>query len=316
MNPWENLSAPRTRDADAEQLVARMRDSGGPALRGRGAGGARRYLEERAAASPAGPELDLVRDASTGGPHAVPVRVYRARPTSDLPVVVYFHGGGWAIGSVAASDAFCRRLARAADCLVVSVGYPLAPEHPFPAAVDSAVGAVVWAAAHASAWGGAPERLVVLGDSAGGNIATVAVRRLLGARRAPEVRRQILAYPVTAGRRPSMGGHFGHEWPLTDDDLAWFAEQYAPDPAARSDPDLAPLLADVSGMPPATLLLGGCDPLLAEGLAYADRLWRAGVSVDLHVYSGQIHGFLTLDETALPRGAEALGLVANAVRNS
>ncbi len=316
MNPWQDLSAPTTRDADAEHLVALMRQSGGPSLRERGAEGARRYLEERAAGSPAGPELDFVRDASTAGPRAVPVRVYRARPASGLPVVVYFHGGGWVIGSIAASDAFCRRLAHAADCVVVSVGYPLAPENPFPAAPDSAADAIAWAAARASEWGGDPDRLLVLGDSAGGNVAAVAVRRLVGAHQAPRVRRQILAYPVTAGQRPAAGGHFGHEWPLTDDDLAWFTEQYAPDPAIREDPNMAPLLADAAGMPPTTLLLGGCDPLLPEGLAYADRLWRAGVSVDLHVYSGQIHGFLTMDERVLPRSAEALGVVATVIRHS
>jgi acetyl esterase len=129
------------------------------------------------------------------------------------------------------------------------------------------------------------------------------------------VRRQILAYPgVSAGRDP-LPGPFGDEWPLTQLERAWFIEQYLPDPAAAADLDVAPLGAEVAGMPPTTLLLGGCDPMFAEGMAYASHLWEAGVSVDLHVFSGQIHGFLTLDEAILPRSREALGLVANAIRN-
>jgi acetyl esterase len=203
----------------------------------------------------------------------------------------------------------------AADCTLVSVDYRLAPEHPFPAAVEDAVAAIEWAAARPAAWGGDRTRLVVLGDSAGGNLATVAVRRLVAVGR-DVVARQILAYPGTkADRNPTSGGA-GDEWPLTDADRAWYLDQYAPDEIMRADPDVAPLLADVSGMPPTTLLLGGYDPIVHEGLAYAEHLCAAGVSVDLHLYFGQIHGFLTLDESILARSAEALGLVANAIRSA
>jgi acetyl esterase len=301
-----------SRDPDAEALVAQIRSLGQPAMWERGATGGRAYLEERAAAAPPGPPVAVVEDETL--PAGVAVRIYRAA-LPDRPVVVYLHGGGWVVGSIAASDAFCRRLVGEAGCTLVSVDYRLAPEHPFPAGVEDAVAAIEWTAARAGSWGADRERLVVLGDSAGGNLATVAVRRLLAAGSAI-VARQILAYPGTkADRNPTSDG-LGAEWPLTDADRAWYLDQYVPDETTRTDPDVAPLLADVSGMPPTTLLLGGCDPTVQEGLAYAEHLCAAGVSVDLHLYFGQIHGFLTFDESILSRSTEALGLVANAIRTT
>ena len=310
------LSLPVQRDPDAEALVTQVTAAGQPSLRERGVAGARAYLEERAAAAPPGPALAFVHDEVVSTGHgSVAVRVYRPGSTPGAPVVVYFHGGGWVIGSVAASDAFCRRLAQAAACVVVSVDYPLAPEHPFPAAADCAVVAIEWAAERSEAWGGDPARLIALGDSAGGNLATVAVRRLVAAGK-DIVARQILAYPGVTAERSVAGTRFGGEWPLTDGDRLWFLDQYVHDDATQGNPDVAPLLADVSGMPPTTLLLGGCDPLVEEGLAYAAHLWKEGVSVDLHLFSGQFHGFLTLDETILPHAREALGLVANAIAHT
>jgi acetyl esterase len=310
------LSLPPVRDPDAEALVAQISATTPPSLQERGVQGARSYLEERAAAAPAGPPLHEVHDEviEVGGV-LVPVRVYRANPSSGVPVVVYFHGGGWVIGSLNASDAFCRRLAKAAECVLVSIEYPLAPEHPFPQAVESAVAAIEWAAARASTWGGDAKRVVVLGDSAGANIATVAVGRLVRHGQTL-VSRQVLAYPGVTAERGATGNPFALGWPLFDTDRAWFIDQYVSEDTQRIDPDVAPLLGDIPELPPTTLLLSGCDPLIAEGLAYADRLWSAGVSVDLHVYAGQIHGFLTFDESILPRSREAVGLVANAIKNS
>lgn len=301
------------RDGDAEALVSQVVASGQPTLAQRGVLAARAYIAERAAASPPGPEIGQVFDqtipASGGG---LPVRVYRSADGESLPTVVYFHGGGWVVGSVAASDAFCRRVVEATPCVLISVDYRLAPEHPFPAAVDDAVAAVDWAASNGAVHGGDPDRLMVLGDSAGGNLAAVAVGRLIAQGR-NIVARQILAYPGVAAERIASSQGPGSQWPLTDDEMAWFRDQYV-DEALRSHPDVAPLNATAAGLPPTTLLLGGCDPLMTEGMSYAEHLAMSGVSVDLHVYFGQIHGFLTMDPTILPRSREALGVVANAIR--
>ena len=307
------LSLPSRRDPDAEKLVAQITATGQPPLWQLGVEGARAYLEEKAAAV-AGPEMDLcVNEMIPIEGSEVLARIYRAGPSAAQPVVVYFHGGGWVVGSVAASDPFCRNLAQAVGCVVVSVDYPLAPEHPYPAAVLSAIAAIEWASDRAKVWGGDPERLVVLGDSAGGNLAAVAVRHIMEEDACP-VARQILAYPGVAADRDGANSPFGDEWPLASSDRAWYSEKYFPYGKPDNDPDVAPLLADASGMPPTTLLLGGCDPLVREGLLYASHLWDAGVSVDLHLYAGQIHGFLTFDEKVLPRSREALGVVANAIR--
>jgi acetyl esterase len=304
------------RDPDAEALVSKILALSQPQLSELGAEGARAYLEGRAAAAAPGPRVETVRDevvAAAG--HSVAVRVYRPAAAAGLPLVVYLHGGGWVIGSIAASDAFCRRLVEATPCVLVSVEYRLAPEHPFPAGLRDTEAAILWAARHASDWQADSRRLVVVGDSAGANLATVAVRRLLAAGH-DLVARQVLAYPGTASGREPSTGPWGREWPLTDGERAWYLDQYAPDEATRADPDVAPLLADVTGLPPTTILLGGCDPLADEGLAYAQHLWSSGVSVDLHLYSGQIHGFLTFDPTILARAEEAVGLVANAIRTT
>jgi acetyl esterase len=309
------LSLPHARDPDAEKLVAHMTASGQPPLSRLGVEGARAYLEEKAAGV-IGPETDLCVDEiipTDGGD--VLARIYRAGPPEGQPVVVYLHGGGWVVGSVVASDPFCRRLAHEAGCVVVAVDYPLAPEHPYPAAVRSSIAAIKWASERAGEWGGDRERLVVFGDSAGGNLAAVAVRHILEAQDCSVVR-QILAYPGVTADREGASSPFGQQWPLAASDRSWFIEKYLPNGPPANDPDVAPLLADASGMPPTTLILGGCDPLVGEGLLYASHLWDAGVSVDLHVFSGQIHGFVTFDESVLPRSREALGVIANAIRTA
>jgi acetyl esterase len=283
-----------TLDPDAAALVAQVVATDPPSLQQRGVEAARAYLEGRTVV---GPDVASVLDQAVDG---VPVRVYE--PAPGLPTVVFFHGGGWVIGSINTADAFCRRLAVTTPCRVVSVGYRLAPEHRWPAAVEDAVAVLRWAGA-----------CVVVGESAGGNVATVAVRRLLGE---VPVRRQILAYPVidTTQDRSSYAEH-GGSWPLTSGDLAWFVDLYVGD-GDRRHPDVTPLTGDVTGMPRTTLLLSGCDPLRDEGVAYAEHLGAAGVSVDLHVFEGQIHGFLTMPEEVLPISREALGLVANAIRGA
>jgi acetyl esterase len=295
-------------DADAEALVSQMVATGSPNLEARGIESARSYLEERAAAGTPGPHIHQVEDRTIDGD--VRVRIYRPTLSASAPVVTYFHGGGWVIGSLATSDAFCRRLAASVPCAVVSVDYRLAPEHPYPAAVEDAVAAISWTAENFD------RPLVVLGDSAGGNIATVATRQVCE-RGVAEVRRQILAYP-TISTEQHWVSHQAHgtAWPLTSSDLAWFVRCYVPQSVDAQHPDISPLHADVSRLPRTTIVLAGCDPLHDEGIAYAEHLVGAGVSVDLHDFTGQIHGFLTMPEEVLPTSHEALALVGNAVRHA
>lgn len=239
----------------------------------------------------AGPAVESVRDILIPGQAGgIPARVYS--PASDAPgVVVYYHGGGWVVGSVDSWDASCRALAVASGCDLVSVDYRLAPEHVFPAAVDDAYDALAWAAG--SLADGRP--LVVAGDSAGGNLAAVAALRARDSGGPPLVL-QVLVYPVTDSdmNRASYHDYDGTEFIVNRRDMAWYWDHYAPDPSARANPYASPLrAADLSGLPPAYFVTAEHDPLRDEGFAYADRLRAAGVPVEHRHYGSQIHGFFT-----------------------
>jgi acetyl esterase len=204
---------------------------------------------------------------------------------------VFFHGGGWVIGSVATYDPDCARLAARTGAIVLSVEYRLAPEHRFPAAVDDAVAAMRWAHANAARLGIDPARIAVAGDSAGGNLAAVVAQELRGRPEAPAL--QLLIYPATDAhadipekRQPIPGM-------LQPADLEWFEGHYLRSAEDRRDPRFSPnLTADLTGLPPAIVALAEFDPLYPEGLAYTQRLQAAGVPVELLSFSGLIHGFL------------------------
>ena len=239
-----------------------------------------------------GPQVALVRDISIPGQAGkIPARVYS--PVADPPgTVVFYHGGGWVIGSVDDWDAVARALAVASGCSLVSVDYRLAPEHRFPAATDDSFDALVWVAA--SLAGGRP--LVVAGDSAGGNLAAVSALRARDAG-GPALALQVLIYPVTDHDldRPSYHAYDGSDFIVNRRDMAWFWDHYAPDVASRSNPYASPLRAtDLSGLPPAYVLTDEHDPLRDEGYAYVDRLRAAGVPVENRHYGEQIHGFYTM----------------------
>lgn len=262
-----------------------------------------------AAAAPPPPPVAAVADLSADG---IPARLYRPGAAADLPLIVYFHGGGWVVGSVAGSDATCRRLANASGCAVLSAEYRLAPEHKFPAAVEDAYAATAWAAAHARELGCDPARLAVAGDSAGGNLAAVVC---LMAREAggPRIARQLLIYPVIDARAGYPSYTENGDGPgLTGAAMAWYVRHYVRTPAEREDPRVSPILArEHRGLPPAMVLTAEYDPLRDEGEAYADRLRAAGVEVDARRYDGMVHGFWGF-AAAAPSAAAALEQAASA----
>ncbi|MWK37536.1 alpha/beta hydrolase fold domain-containing protein [Actinomadura sp. J1-007] len=233
-----------------------------------------------------------------------------------LPVVVFFHGGGFVLCGLDSHDRLCRALTAGSGAIVMAVDYRLAPEHPFPAAVEDARAAVAWASRNAAALGGDPARLAVAGDSAGGALAASACLHARD-RGGPHVAFQLLIYPVTdaaqdtASYRDHAEGGF-----LTAAHMRWFWEQYLSDPAQAADPDASPLRADdLSGLPPACVLTAECDPLRDEGEAYAARLAEAGVPVQSRRFEGAFHGFASLDHV-LPVAGEAQRIAAEALRNA
>lgn len=243
------------------------------------------------------------------------IRVYRPAGSTDtdvLPLLVWFHGGGFAIGSVATADSTARALANAAQVAVASVDYHLAPEHPYPAAIDDAVASLDWVVSHSSELRIDPARLAVGGDSAGGNLAAV-VCQLAKAAKRPRLSFQLLVYPVTdlVGEQPSMIEN-GTGMMLTKELMDWFAEQYL---GGRdgSNPRVSPLRAsDLSGLPPALVITAELDPLRDEGEAYAAALADAGVPTELVRYDGQIHGFFGFD--FFPDCADARSQAGRAVQ--
>jgi acetyl esterase len=231
-----------------------------------------------------------VRDVAVPSPcGAVPLRVYRPDGEGPLPLVAYVHGGGWMLGSVESFDSVVRALANAAGAVVASIEYRLAPEHPFPAGLDDVRCAVRWLAANAADLGADPERLAIAGDSAGGNLATVAARRLRGE---VELRFQALIYPVTdAGVNTPSYREFGEGYGLTAASMQRFWNLYLGG-ADGLDPDASPLRCDdLAGSPPALVLSAAADPLRDEAEAYAEALREAGVPVEARRVEGTVHGF-------------------------
>ncbi|AXH96579.1 alpha/beta hydrolase [Ornithinimicrobium avium] len=262
-----------------------------------------------------GAQLWSVRDDEVAGRSgAVPVRVYLPAPDPS-GVLVFLHGGGWALGDLDTHDALCRDLADGAGCAVVSVDYRQPPERPFPAAVEDVldvVGALLEDRAGLEL-DGLP--VAVGGDSAGGNLAAVAAQQLRGH---PRLLHQVLLVPVTDARPEEWGSYarFGHGPALTRRDMDWYYEQYLPHGTDPDDPLLAPLrAADLSGVAPATFVTAGCDVLRDEGEAYAARLRDAGVPVGVHRAAGMFHTFLLYGDR-LAAGREARGYVVERLRQA
>jgi acetyl esterase len=241
----------------------------------------------------------------------VPARSFRPEGGATAGVVLYYHGGGWVLGELDATDAVASRLATQTGAEVISVDYRLAPEHAFPAAADDAYTALLWAAEHRPG-----EPLAVTGDSAGGNLAAV-VALMSRERGGPEIAFQALVYPVTdhdPAAYPSHAENGGGQYSLGTADMEWFYDHYVPDRGARHDPLVSPMrAADLAGLPPAQVIVAGYDPLRDEGIAYAERLRDAGVPVELINHEGMIHGFFGM-VGILDDAEVAIGQVGRAIK--
>ncbi|HET7325245.1 MAG TPA: alpha/beta hydrolase [Halococcus sp.] len=235
-------------------------------------------------------------------------RLYLPDADEPFPTVVFFHGGGFVLGSIDTHDWLCRHLTRESGCAVLSVDYRLAPEHPFPAAVEDAYAAVEWAATHPDAVNGTG-KIAVAGDSAGGTLAAVAA--LMAAERdGPEIAYQALCYPGVGieADQPSVTEHAGIV--LDADDLAWFRECYYESEIHERNPYADPTNAgDVSGVAPATVVTAGFDPLRDGGKAYAEQLVHDGVPTRYENYDDMVHGFMTLRN--IDRARDAIADVAD-----
>jgi acetyl esterase len=265
-------------------------------------------LEERTRLTGGEPEpVAQVQAGEVPGPAgAIPVRIYTPAGNRPLPGLVFFHGGGWARGSLQTHDVVCRALANGAGCVVVSVEYRMAPEHTFPAAFEDSLAATRWVGEHAAELGIAPGRLAVGGDSAGGNLAA-AVALAIRDEGGPPLVHQLLIYPVTDHNFETRSYLENAEgYLLTREAMRFYWRLYLRREADADDYRASPLRArDFSHLPPALVITAEFDPLRDEGRAYADRLREAGVPVVYREYPGMVHGFVT-SAGALDAGKQAL----------
>jgi acetyl esterase len=240
-------------------------------------------------------EVGSVSELVIPGPAGdLAARVYRPEVEGPVPTVVLFHGGGWVIGDLDTHDNMARSICRDCSAVVVSVDYRLAPENPFPAAVEDALAATEWVGERLADLGGS-EKLAVAGDSAGGNLSAVVAQQLRDAG-GPAIAAQLLIYPAVdvtgeyASRLENAEGYF-----LDLPTMAWFMNHYAADPAHHTDPRVSPLRHhDLTGLPPAVVVTAEFDPLRDEGEAYAAELSAAGVPVEVRRFDGMIHGFFDM----------------------
>jgi acetyl esterase len=306
-------------DPQVKTVLDQMASLGGPPIQELEVTEARALLDRLAAVGGPPAEVAHVEDRTFAGPAGdVPVRIYR--PTDDAgpqPVLVWFHGGGWVLGSIEGSDLTSRNLAAQAGVVVVSVGYRLAPEHPYPSGLDDCYAALVWVTATAGDLGIDPARVAVGGDSAGGNLAAV-VAIAARDRGGPAVRFQLLVYPITDALMsyPSVRDN-GQGYMLTDDSMKWFVELYLGEHGDPKDPLVSPIYADdLSGLPPALVITAEYDPLRDEGEAYGTRLQQGRVAAKVSRYDGMIHGFFSMGaivDAARPAAAEAADALRRAL---
>jgi len=306
---------PKTADDATRALIERVNELKLPPLETLSPDTARREYRARAARSnfPSEPVGD-VRDITVPAHgRTIPARIYRPEGTAaTMPMLFYFHGGGFVIGDLDTHDPICRRICREAGAIVLAVDYRLAPEHPFPAAIEDALAVYEAIAPTATELGADPARIWVGGDSAGGNLAAILAQRT---GQVPEPAGQILVYPWLdhVGAYASHA-EFTETFPLTTAVLAYFDRHYFQGDADKASPLASPGHQQMAApMPPALILAAEFDPLRDEAAAYADALANRGTSVRYHCYSGTIHGFLDKGRL-LPVAAEAVAAISAAIR--
>jgi acetyl esterase len=251
----------------------------------------------------------------TIGDGEIPVRIFTPAGTGPWPLLLFFHGGGWVIGDLDSHDETCRQFCSAVDAVVVAVDYRLSPETKFPGPLEDCYAATCWAVDNATSLGADGSRLCIAGDSAGGNLAA-AVSLLARDRGGPGIAHQLLIYPVTnhsfdtASYCDNADGYF-----LSRDMMRWFWGHYLESEAQGQDPLASPLLANLTGLPNATVITAEYDPLRDEGIAYAQALTAAGVAVEHRLYEGMIHGFVTMP-VGLTRTALAMEYLCQRARDA
>lgn len=227
---------------------------------------------------------------------SIPVRIYSNHQSDNLPILVFYHGGGWVVGDLETHDGICKQLAKAAKILVVSVDYRLAPEHPYPVPFDDAYKALEWLSQNGAELGGNPQKIAVGGDSAGGNLAAAVALKARDAN-GPTITYQALVYPVTDLSKLTTTSYQNFEsgFFLTQKMMAQYINYYTPNSADRQQAYASPLLAKkLDNLPPALVITAGFDPLRDEGEQYGERLRAAGVPTTITRYKGTIHGFFGL----------------------
>lgn len=258
-----------------------------------------------------------VQDREIPGPYgSIPVRVYHPGGGDPHPVIVYFHGGGWVVGDLEQVDSVCRMISQTANSILVSVDYRLAPEHPFPVALEEAYHAFRWVSLQAAEWGGRGDWLVLAGDSAGASLASVTAGRALD-EDGMSILAQVLVYPVCRyGWDTESWKSYGQDFGLTKNLMQWFWDQYLPSFAVADDPRINLLnRKSYRGFPPTLMVTAEYDPLRDEDEAYAARLAKDGVLVEMARFPGMVHGFFT-GEWARESRRQAIQTIKHFIHNT